>query len=220
MKLFAGRWLRWIALGAAIAAYAALAHLLSARGTDAGAFGVAVALAPYLGVALLLAWRSTRRLPLLALWLASVALLWSLAGDLAQHIGALYFIQHVATNLVLAAVFGVTLGAGRQPLCARFAAAVHGTLDARLSRYTRQVTQAWTIYFLATAALSVLLFVAAPVWIWSIFANVLTLPLVGLMFAAEYAVRRWHLRDIDHIGLIDSMRLYWDSSRPQLPPAP
>jgi uncharacterized membrane protein len=96
----------------------------------------------------------------------------------------------------------------------------HGRLDEKLARYTRQVTIAWTAFFVATAALSILLFVAAPIAVWSAFANVLSLPLVALMFAAEYAVRLRRLPDIKHVTILDTVRMYWNSSRVSQPPSP
>lgn len=214
------RVLRLAAIAVAVAAYAVLAHWVSARSTEAGSLVIALAAAPYIAGALILAWRSRRRLAMLALCAAAVVLLWHYAEVLGRDFAWLYFLQHVAVNAALAVVFGRTLGQGRQPLCSRFAAMVHGSLDDALARYTRRVTLAWTVFFAATVMLSALLFFAAPIAIWSLFANVLSLPLLGLMFVAEYAVRLRVLPDLEHVTIVDTMRMYWrNSSEASAPPS-
>jgi uncharacterized membrane protein len=52
------------------------------------------------------------------------------------------------------------------------------------------VTAAWVVFFLALAAASAVLALAAPFAWWSLFVNVLSWPLIGLMFVAEYGYRR------------------------------
>jgi uncharacterized membrane protein len=80
-------------------------------------------------------------------------------------------------------------------------------------RYTRQVTIAWTAFFGATAAVSTTLFLFAPPTVWSIFANLLTIPLLGLMFAAEYLVRHRVLPPAECAGIADSVRGYRETMR-------
>ena len=89
----------------------------------------------------------------------------------------------------------------------------------RVARYTRQVTLAWTIFFVANACISAVLFAYAPVVIWSVFANILDLPLVALMFAAEYGVRHWLLPDLKHASIFEAMRRYIHLARTSPPPA-
>ena len=108
-------------------------------------------------------------------------------------------------------MFGRTLGPGREPLCTQFAAMVHGRLEARVTRYTRQVTLAWTLFFVATALVSTALFACASIVTWSTFANYLALPLVGLMFVAEYACRRVALPDMEPSSIMDAVRAYTQS---------
>jgi uncharacterized membrane protein len=55
--------------------------------------------------------------------------------------------------------------------------------------YTRKVTIAWSIFFAIQLAISIGLFCAAPLVWWSFFVNILDIPLVAAMFAAEYAIR-------------------------------
>ncbi|MBT9590368.1 MAG: hypothetical protein IV089_05595, partial [Thiobacillus sp.] len=131
-----------------------------------------------------------------------------------------YFIQHAGTNLMLAAVFGVTLARGRQALCTRFAEAVHGSLAPEVLRYTRQITLAWTLFFIGVSLVSGLLFFLAPIETWSVFANFLTFPLVLLMFAVEFLVRLRKLPNLEKHSILDGMLAFWKTppGRSDTPP--
>jgi uncharacterized membrane protein len=65
------------------------------------------------------------------------------------------------------------------------------------------------------AAASALLFALAPLGVWSLFANLLTLPLVAAMFVAEFLVRMRVCPELGHGGLargvLRSVRAYWVS---------
>jgi uncharacterized membrane protein len=81
------------------------------------------------------------------------------------------------------------------------------------TRYTRQVTAAWAIFFLANGAATLLLYAFAPLRIWSMFVNFASLPLIALMFAAEYAVRRRVLNQVQTGGLMATLRVYFADPR-------
>ena len=83
----------------------------------------------------------------------------------------------------------------------------------QLERYTRQVTLAWSIFFGTMALVSTALFFAAPVKVWSGFANFLTAPLIALMFIVEYAVRRRMLPDVEHAGIVAGVQAFWKTPR-------
>lgn len=96
----------------------------------------------------------------------------------------------------LLAGFGVTLRRGRTPLITAMAYRLHGAdIPGELVVYTRRVTVAWCFFFAAQLSTSIILFCFAPLWAWSFFVNVLDIPLVAAMYAAEYAVRIRVLRD-------------------------
>jgi uncharacterized membrane protein len=59
-------------------------------------------------------------------------------------------------------------------------------------------------------ALSALLFFFGPFEVWSVFTNLLTLPLIVLMFIIEYGVRVRVLPNEQHNAL-SSVRAYWQS---------
>lgn len=185
---------------------AATAHYAIALG-NSPTLGALVALAP-LALLLLLAFLRSRGrgpLPWLAVMAFAVAL-WLCWGALKRHFPSVYFVEDVAMKLVLGAMFGRTLVGNAEPLCTRFARLLHGELPPEVRRYTRQVTLAWTVFFLGMAALSCVLFLADFVAAWSVLANILTLPLVAAMFAVEYAIRLRVLKHWPHVGILEGLR--------------
>jgi len=207
----AARVMRGLGVAALVIAYSLLAHYTS-DATRNPNLGALVSIAPLLLLALILAWRSPRRTVLLgALALSCIALsaAWPL---LEHHFGLVYWLQNMGMYLILLVTFGRTLRAGRQPLCTRFSEALYGPVTPLHARYTRQVTIAWTVFFAAMALVSTLLFFLAPLSVWSVFSNFLTLPLVALMFVVEYAVRRYVLPDIGHMRFFDAIRAFRDDS--------
>ncbi len=208
-----------VARVAAVAALAALyywlSHVLTAADRPSSA-GALLSLGPYMGVALLLAWKSRRRGAALGLWTlaaAALALNWPLLRDNFEWI---YLIQHAGAFTLLAVGFGRTLADGETPMISRFAERIHGALlPPPLASYTRGATLAWTLFFAAVAAVSLLLFFAAPIQWWSVFANLLTPFLIGLMFLAEYLVRRQRLPREFRTGLVESIRAVLGHRRQQ-----
>ena len=196
----------WLGIAALVIGYPLLAHYTNeAAKPDLGA---QVAIAPVVLIALVLAWRSPRRFIMLAALSLSGIALWIEWPALEQHFGMVYWLQNVGMQLILFMTFGRTLLAGRQPLCTRFAEAVHAPVTPQHEIYARQVTVAWTLFFAAMALASTLLFFLAPLTTWSVFANFLTLPLVALMFIAEYWVRRWMLPEMRHAHILDAVRAF------------
>ena len=101
----------------------------------------------------------------------------------------LYVLQHVAIHLGLGLFFALTLRRGQEPLITALARRVHGKLTPAMQAYSRRVTTAWVVYFGVMAALSVVLFVAAPFDVWAAFANFATPLGVALLFIGEYLLR-------------------------------
>jgi uncharacterized membrane protein len=89
---------------------------------------------------------------------------------------------------------------------------VHGPLTPAEERYTRRVTAAWTVFFASIAAATVGFYCAAPLRIWSLFANFCVPPLSCLMFVAEYAVRRRALPNVQRRGILAAIRVYFARS--------
>ncbi len=197
----------WLGIAALVIGYPLLAHYTN-ESAHSGNLGALVAIAPVVLIALALAWRSSRRVIMLGALVLLCIALWAGWSALENHFGLVYWLQHVGLQLILFMTFGRTLIAGRQPLCARFAKAVHALVTPQHEIYARHATIAWTLFFAAMALASTLLFFLAPLATWSVFANFLTLPLVALMFIAEYWVRRWVLPDMQHARILDAVRAF------------
>ncbi len=190
---------------------AVLAHYAIALG-EAPAIGAVLALAPVAAILVVAARRPKRRVPLLVVLAAAAILPWAGWETLERHFRGIYFLEHVGAALLLGAMFGRTLAPGCEPLCTRFARLLHGPLPLEEVRYARQVTLAWTLFFLGLATTSCLLYLGGSIAAWSVLANFLTLPLVAAMFAVEYAVRRRVLPASRHGGILDGIRAFWRHS--------
>jgi uncharacterized membrane protein len=198
---------RWSAAILAGVGYSVLEHLAAAAATPS-LFGALVAVTPLAGLACVLAWRSPRRPLLLGLCLTALAAMFFSSKWLLAHYEWVFLLQHAGIYAALCFAFARTLQAGRTPLVTGLARMVHDTMTPALVRYTRAVTWAWTIYFGATCALSMLLFCLAPIAIWSTFAYLLGPVLLVLMFAAEYAVRFLVLPASDRAGPLEAIQAY------------
>lgn len=207
----ASRWIqvvRWGGLLVLGLGYAVLAHRAAAS-TTPDLLGAMVAIAPLFALAFMMAWRSPRRAVMLVVLLAACAGAYRSGDWLVAHYNWVFLLQHAGTYALLCAAFGRTLQGSQTPMISRFAIIAHGgLLSAALTRYTRAVTWAWTLYFGGTAALSLLLFWLAPVPVWSAFANLLGIPLLGLMFVGEYAIRCCVLPAADRVGPLAAIRAY------------
>jgi uncharacterized membrane protein len=128
-----------------------------------------------------------------SLWLAGL-LAAGAAIYLAEHherlgLAAVTGIAHAACYLFLLWFFGRTLAPGREPIITRLARRVHGALEPPMALFTRRLTIAWCVFYAAQLAGSALLAAWAPLHAWSLFVNVLNVPLLALMFAGQFVFR-------------------------------
>ena len=207
------RWrrrLQFAAVCSGLAAYAGLSHYCN---SVAGArnLGTALALTPLTVVVLALAWRGTPAPVAFVATAGVAALLLALWPLLIRHFSLVYLVEESGMYCLLGATFGRSVLAHRVPLCTHLADRVHGPLSAQEVVYTRHVTIAWTIFFFAVTAVSIGLFVLAPRRIWSMYINFGVPLLIGLMFVAEYGVRRQVLPGKPRAGLLDAVRAYFAS---------
>lgn len=203
--------LRWAGLLLLGVGYSVLSHIAAASAAP-DLLDALVAIAPLVGLAFMMAWRSSQRSTMLALCLAGCVALYGFSAWLVTHYNWVFLLQHAGIYALLCVAFGRTLQAGRTPMISGFARIVHGGLSPALIVYTRWATWAWSIYFGSIAALSLLLFWLAPIAIWSAFANLLGVPLLGLMFAGEYAARCYVLPAADRAGPLEAIRAYRQAS--------
>ena len=202
-------WTKLALLAAGVIAYQVLVYCIVVYHADDGLAGALMA-APLLAVAcFVLGWSRRGRilLGLLALIGLIGFLLWRAFG---ADPTLLYPVPYLAVYLCLLWLFGRTLRAGRQPLITRLAAHVHGELVAEMVRYTRRVTWAWCVFFVAMALTSLLLFVVAPLPIWSAFNTLLNLPLLVAMYLGEYAWRLWRHPDFSPASIATVVRAFRD----------
>jgi len=201
---------RRMALIALAIGYALLAHHTNTTAKNE-LLGTSLALAPIMIASLTMAWHSKQRAKaLLLLFVAGGTLLLSWKS-VEHHFSVIYWIEHAGTELLLCFAFARTLRQGKEPLCAYFARMVHGSLTPDIARYTRQITQAWAMFFGAMALSSTLLFHFGPLTTWSLFANFFTGPLIACMFVAEYVARRLLLPDVEHQPILAAVKLFWKS---------
>jgi uncharacterized membrane protein len=206
------RWRRRLQLAAIIAfigAYAGLSHYSNIA--QSHELGVGLALGPPLTLGLLLLGRVHLAAAVLGAAAAAVLLrhYWPV---LERSFTWVYLLQEGGLYSVLAASFGQSLFGGRVALCTQIADKVHGPLTPQELRYTRRVTAAWALFFVLITAATLGLFLFAPLRIWSLFANFCVLPLIGLMFVAEYAVRRRVLPQVPRGGILAAVRVYFAGS--------
>lgn len=205
-------------VGAVVIGYAAATHWAVASG-HADTLGIALALAPVL---VGLVWLVARTRQPLWIKLAAVAAVLVLAVLAARRaaptVSLLYPLPSVLVYGGLLWIFARTLMPGREALVTRLARQVHGTLPDDITAYTRQVTWAWCAFFAAMGLTSVLLFAFAPLSAWSLFVNLLGLPLICTMFVAEYIYRVLRYRHFSHAPLFASVWAFHKFGRGSVSP--
>jgi uncharacterized membrane protein len=207
-------WRRRLQLAAIIAfvvAYAVLSHYSNSL-AESHNLGVGLAVGPVISVGLVLVWRWTQLWIALLAAAAAAMLLRHFWPLLEKNFSLVYLLQEGGFYSVMALSFGQSLMGRRQALCTLLADKVHGPLTPQEVLYTRRVTAAWALFFLMIAATTLGLFAFASLRIWSLFANFCVLPLIGLMFAGEYAVRRRALPQVPRRGILAAVRVYFASS--------
>jgi len=100
-------------------------------------------------------------------------------------------VPHAMAYLTLLVVFAVSLQPGREAIVTILARKARGALSGEVVRYTRRVTLAWCLFFVAQLMGSLVLLLIAPLDAWSLFVNLCNLPLIGAMLCAEYIYRQW-----------------------------
>ena len=202
---------RGVLLAALAVTYAVLMHHVNATG-QVSVLGAMLAILPLLAIGITLARSPASRSAGIAMLALTCLLAWWQWPQIEHHSGFIFWLQDVGFMLFLMLTFGRTLGRGRKPLCVHFAEMMRSPLPAAHAHYARQVTLAWTVFFAVMALVSSLLFFLAPLATWSIFANFLALPLVALMFIAEFALRRRVLTDASDSHPLDALRAYLANS--------
>jgi uncharacterized membrane protein len=198
---------RIAAIALASLAYVLGTHWLMTRAGESPWNAVGV-LAPMLAAIAVGAWRTGQRWVGAGAALAVAALCAQAALGAKVSASALYLAQHMGVHLFLAFGFGSTLRAGRTPLITTLASRVHERFTPAMAVYTRKVTLAWTLYFVAMAAVSLALYVFAAFETWALFANLMTPLAVVAMFGAEYLLRYRLHPEFERTTVADAIRAY------------
>ena len=198
---------RWAAAAVAALAYAAGSHALMTRAQDSP-WSLVIVLGPLVVLGAAAAWGAGHRV--LAVAAVVVVLLLGLRAAGGHGIPSrwLYLAQHAGVHLALASWFGSTLRQGGDPLVSALARRVHRGLTPAMARYTRNVTLAWTLYFLGMAAASLALFAAGDFARWSLLANILTPVLTAAFFIGEYLVRYLLHPEFERVSLLQAVQAY------------
>ena len=201
-------------------AFAIAAHFAIVQDLPAQA-GALLSLVPLTFLLVGMARRSSRpHAGFLLIGLAALAA-WLAFPMLKTYFPSLFFVEHAGGQLLLAILFGRSLAEGREPLVARFARIIHGSLPPVVADYCRSVTVAWTVFFCVLFVLSCGLYLGGFLAAWSILANILSPILVGTMFVVEYAIRHRVLpADWEHVGIAGSVHAFsrhFAGAQPQSP---
>lgn len=172
-----------------------------------------LALAPLFLIVITYTVQEKSRLIGVGVLLSFCVLAWLLWSFIKLHTAWIFWLLDVGLMLALLMTFARTLINGRKPLCVYFAEIINGgKLPADHEIYARNVTIAWVMFFALIIIVSSLLFFLASLSAWSFFVNFLTLPLVALMFVAEFIARKCLLTNLPTVHVMDAVRAYMDKS--------
>ncbi|MDP1635420.1 MAG: hypothetical protein Q8L69_12155 [Gallionellaceae bacterium] len=194
---------------AAFIAYPVLLHVFILK-DEVEMWQLLFVFAPLLAVAAWVMFRMAGKAwwPLLALVFAA-AIWYILTGDHGRiGLRAVNGLSHATLNLFLLWLFGRTLIRDREPLISQISRHINGELKPEVVEYTRNVTVAWCLYFAAQVAVSLLLYLFATLAAWSFFINVLNLPLLFLMFAAEKLYRTLRFPNHPKTSILKAIEVY------------
>lgn len=166
------------------------------------AIGAGAAQAGFLAWLALERWRPEGAGPRrwIAAILVAIAVFAAGVAALPLSLSALSGLTHTILYAALLAVFGGSLRPGRTPVVTAVARAARGPLTPELLRYTRAVTWVWAGFALAQLVLAPLLLLFTPLPVWSLFVNTLDTPAMLVLFAAEYAYRRYRFRALPRLS--------------------
>ncbi|WP_413793731.1 MULTISPECIES: hypothetical protein [unclassified Pseudomonas] len=95
----------------------------------------------------------------------------------------------VLISAFMLGLFALSLKYG-PPMIERLARLREPQLPAKAVVYTRQVTVAWSVFFLCNGLLAAALTVWAPLSWWMLYTGLISYGLMGLLFAIEWLIRQ------------------------------
>ena len=123
-----------------------------------------------------------------SLWMASAAIAFCLLLALVDSPWLLRWYPVLISALMLG-LFGLSLHYG-PPMAERLARLREPELPAVAIRYTRRVTQVWSLFFLLNGLIAAALTLWAPLSWWTLYNGLIAYGLMGLLFAIEWLIRQ------------------------------
>ncbi|AJO76177.1 hypothetical protein KTQ74_23240 [Pseudomonas chlororaphis] len=123
-----------------------------------------------------------------SLWMAAGALAFCGLLALFDSPSLLRWYPVLISGFMLA-LFGLSLKYG-PPVAERLARLGEPDLPEKAIRYTRQVTIAWSVFFLCNGLLAAALTLWAPLSWWTLYNGLIAYGLMGLLFAIEWLLRQ------------------------------
>lgn len=102
------------------------------------------------------------------------------------------FLPPILVLFSLFIIFSQSLIANQTPLIGRYAKKMGDNYEARHQEYYRQLTIAWSLFFLFMAITSILLASFSSLQTWSFFTYVISYLLMACFFVAEFIYRKRH----------------------------
>ncbi|MGY4492013.1 hypothetical protein [Pseudomonas sp. TE3610] len=121
-------------------------------------------------------------------WMAALAIGFCLLLALFDNPHLLRWYPVLISSLMLA-VFSLSLRYG-MPVAERLARLSEPVLPDIAIAYTRKVTQAWSLFFLANGLVAAALTLWAPLSWWTLYNGLIAYGLMGLLFGAEWLIRQ------------------------------
>lgn len=212
---------RFVAIALLSVGYLALSQWLMTSAPDSP-WNAAALLAPMLAAAAAGAWAAGEKTRSLLALAAIVGLFAQGLFGVLVPAPVLYLSQHVAINLMLGWWFASSLREGRVALITRLASLVHRDMTPPMLAYTRNVTRAWVLYFVAISLVSLVVFIGASFEAWAWFANFATPLALAAMFIGERVIRYRLHPDFERSSVADAIRAYREAfaTAPAAPHSP
>jgi uncharacterized membrane protein len=121
-------------------------------------------------------------------WMATVAIVFCLLLALFDSPLLLRWYPVLISAFMLG-LFALSLKYG-PPVIERLARLREPQLPAKAVVYTRQVTVAWSVFFLCNGLLAAALTLWAPLSWWMLYTGLISYGLMGLLFAIEWLIRQ------------------------------
>ena len=123
-----------------------------------------------------------------SLWMALAALAFCALLGLSDSQQLLRWYPVLISTFMLA-LFGGTLLHG-MPMAERLARLRDPELPPRAVRYTRRVTEVWSLFFLCNGLIAASLTLWAPLSWWTLYNGVIAYAAMGLLFSIEWLIRQ------------------------------